>query len=68
MDEKENDRDYLVMRLGDCARLKSGGPLMTVAKINEEGKIECIWFNEATLSYQWNCFDLATIRHVKNEI
>lgn len=71
MDENmnENDRNYLVVRIGDCARLKSGGPLMTVVKINYEGKFvesaECIWFNEGTLSYQSKCFDLATLRRVE---
>jgi len=31
--------------IGDIVRLKSGGPDMTVSKINEDG-FTCIWFNK----------------------
>jgi uncharacterized protein YodC (DUF2158 family) len=34
------------LKVGDVVQLKSGGPQMTVCKIDEEGiTINCCWFN-----------------------
>lgn len=30
---------------GDVVQLKSGGPLMTVSKIDSDGDVYCTWFN-----------------------
>src|SRR4051812_19838591 len=32
--------------IGDAARLKSGGPDMTVSEIRRDGKIACVWFDD----------------------
>jgi uncharacterized protein YodC (DUF2158 family) len=34
------------MKLGDVARLKSGGRLMTVGEVTAAG-VECVWFEQA---------------------
>ncbi|UKK92054.1 DUF2158 domain-containing protein [Brucella pseudogrignonensis] len=33
-------------KVGDTVRLKSGGPLMTVERINENKSVTCIWFQD----------------------
>jgi uncharacterized protein YodC (DUF2158 family) len=35
------------LKPGDTVQLKSGGPVMTVRKIDSEGNIECNWFEGA---------------------
>lgn len=37
-----------MLKTGDIVRLKSGGPAMTVDKVNNS-KISCVWFNEEHL-------------------
>jgi uncharacterized protein YodC (DUF2158 family) len=32
------------MKPGDVVQLKSGGPAMTVEKLNETGEWACLWF------------------------
>jgi uncharacterized protein YodC (DUF2158 family) len=34
---------------GDTVRLKSGGPLMTVAEIEENDFVRCAWFDDKRL-------------------
>ncbi|NRA53025.1 MAG: DUF2158 domain-containing protein [Gammaproteobacteria bacterium] len=33
-----------MFKIGDVVRLKSGGPLMTVQSIWEDGQYQCAWF------------------------
>ena len=37
-----------MLKTGDIVRLKSGGPAMTVDKVNSS-KISCVWFKEEHL-------------------
>lgn len=32
------------MKVGDRVRLKSGGPVMTVAAVLRGGRVRCVWF------------------------
>jgi uncharacterized protein YodC (DUF2158 family) len=40
-------------KVGDVVELKSGGPRMTVARINHNGRLACEWFdsNKKSLDY-----------------
>lgn len=35
---------------GDCVKLKSGGPAMTIARVTDGG-IECSWFADGSLQH-----------------
>lgn len=35
--------------VGDVVVLKSGGPLMTVDVVNEQGHVRCIWFEGSSV-------------------
>ncbi|WP_108178826.1 DUF2158 domain-containing protein [Phreatobacter oligotrophus] len=30
--------------VGDLVRLKSGGPTMTVERVDDDGMVQCLWF------------------------
>lgn len=47
------------MQIGDIVRLKSGGPKMTIAAIDEE-EVSCTWFDRNGRN-QMNDFPMATI-------
>lgn len=48
-------------RPGDCVRLKSGGPKMTIVKvIGFLGVVECRWFKSDD-SFEHKKFDLVTL-------
>jgi uncharacterized protein YodC (DUF2158 family) len=34
------------LKAGDTVQLKSGGPVMTVAAVAENGAVTCSWFSE----------------------
>lgn len=49
--------------VGDAVQLKSGGPVMTVESVDEEG-LNCVWFvDETTLPLQ-RYFTLKTVKKV----
>ena len=39
-----------VYDVGDVVKLKSGGPKMTVEKIDEDEFIHCVWFDEMNVT------------------
>lgn len=50
--------------VGDAVQLKSGGPVMTVESVDEEG-LNCVWFvDETTLPLQ-RYFTLETVKKVE---
>ncbi|MGR5298473.1 YodC family protein [Vibrio mediterranei] len=36
----------MTLKVGATVRLKSGGPLMTVNKLQLRERVECRWFND----------------------
>lgn len=51
-------------RVGDTVMLKSGGPTMTVAEVNDNGSLFCIWFDGKNERKQ-NSFKAETLDHVE---
>ena len=39
-----NNKSNQALKIGDTVQLKSGGPIITVNKIEENGEIYCKWF------------------------
>lgn len=33
-------------KIGDTVKLKSGGPMMTISRIDHEGTVWCVWFTK----------------------
>jgi len=58
-DEEDNDNSREEHEVGDTARLKSGGPLMTIEEVDDE-VVTCRWFNKEN--------DLKSAQFYKNEI
>ena len=50
-------------RPGDVVRLKSGGPEMTVSRVNEENEVVCEWFS-GYLAHVWD-FSVACLTPAK---
>jgi len=40
-----NSKSNQELKIGDVVKLKSGGPIMTVKNIEENGEIYCQWFS-----------------------
>jgi uncharacterized protein YodC (DUF2158 family) len=51
---------------GDTVRLKSGGPIMTVAGTTTTGALECHWFNHsgADFTHQYQTFRPTMLKSV----
>ena len=39
-----------IFKVGDLVQLKSGGPVMTIEKINNAESIFCVWFRDVELT------------------
>ena len=46
MDNSKSNQEF---KIGDIVKLKSGGPLMTVARCDVAKKVECMWFLEGKI-------------------
>jgi uncharacterized protein YodC (DUF2158 family) len=42
------------LKAGDIVELKSGGPLLTVEDVFDDGTVKCVWF--AGEKQQWHIF------------
>lgn len=52
----------MAFKLGDIVVLKSGGPNMTVADVNDQGDVYAKWFRgDRELDYAW--FPWETVEH-----
>lgn len=51
--------------VGDTVQLKSGGPVMTVESVDEEG-LNCVWFGDVTNIALRQYFTVKTV--VKDEV
>ncbi|GLR54330.1 YodC family protein [Shinella yambaruensis] len=54
---------------GDVVDLKSGGPLMTVNRVNKDGDVICEWFNQEGQKYEpkWHAFKPQMLRRLKSK-
>jgi uncharacterized protein YodC (DUF2158 family) len=55
-----------MFKVGDVVRLKSGGPDMTVFKLNATNTVECMWFLNSKPESYW--FITETLEAVKREL
>lgn len=56
-----------VLKVGDVVELMSGGPTMTVDKIEEDGNlVRCIWFDDAG-QLQCGTFRMNTLSWARGE-
>ncbi len=44
------------MKIGELVQLKSGGPVMTVIRIDDVNTIECMWYATASGEYRTRVF------------
>jgi uncharacterized protein YodC (DUF2158 family) len=55
------------LKLGDVVQLKSGGPRMTVDRVDDDGRlIHCCWFEGATR--KTDVFEIFALRLVDQEL
>lgn len=46
-----------MFNIGDEVYLKSGGPVMTVSRVTNDGYVECVWYSETLAHYSNNLFE-----------
>jgi uncharacterized protein YodC (DUF2158 family) len=39
-----------VFTVGDIVKLRSGGPKMTVEKVEDDDVVQCVWFDEMNVT------------------
>lgn len=44
------------MKIGEIVQLKSGGPIMTVIKIDDVSHITCMWYAELAEEFRTHVF------------
>lgn len=54
------------LSIGDAVQLKSGGPIMTVESIDQEG-VNCVWFVDETSALLQRYFTLETVKKIESK-
>lgn len=52
------------VKIGDTVQLKSGGPLMTVVRIEADGAIACMWYAPDAEEFRSQAFVAAALDEV----
>ena len=52
---------------GDTVQIKSGGPLMTVIKIEDAKRITCMWYAQNLGEYRTQVFEQAWLEQIHLE-
>lgn len=45
------------MQAGDVVQVKSGGPILTVLKMDADGNVHCVFWNEKDHSFETKAFN-----------
>ena len=52
---------------GETVQLKSGGPLMTIVKVEDTKRITCMWFAQNQGEYRTHVFEQAWLEQIDLE-
>lgn len=55
------------MKIGELVQLKSGGPVMTVVKIDDASHITCMWYATQVGEYRTHVFAQSILDEVELE-
>jgi uncharacterized protein YodC (DUF2158 family) len=53
------------MKIGELVQLKSGGPVMTVVKIDDVNHISCMWYASQAGEYRTQMFTQSVLDEVE---
>ncbi len=57
----------MALKIGSTVQLKSGGPVMTVVKIEDVNRIACLWYASAQGEFRTHVFSEALLDEVELE-